>query len=164
MSQKGLNDLFRETLQDVYYAEAKILKTLPELEKAASSPQLKHAFRTHYEETEGQVGRLERVFELAGANPRAKQCEAIDGILAEGDGVLAEFKDTPAADAGLIASAQAVEHYEITRYGTLRRWAQMLGMEEAAQLLDATLAEESHADELLGQIAEVDANPNARVH
>ncbi len=161
MAEKGLESLFQDTLKDVYYAEQQILKTLPELEKAAESDDLKAAFRTHYTETEGQVKRLERVFELCGLQPTTKRCDGIEGILTEGDSVLKDYQGTAAADAGLISSAQAVEHYEITRYGTLRRWAQMLGMSEAVDLLTETLAEESRTDELLTQIADADANAKA---
>jgi ferritin-like metal-binding protein YciE len=161
MADKGLKDLFEDTLKDVYYAEKQILKNLPELEEAASSAELKKAFKTHYTETEGQVKRLEQVFELCDLKPSTKRCDGIEGILKEGESVLKEFKGTSALDAGLISSAQAVEHYEITRYGTLRRWAQELGLTEAAQLLTQTLEEESHTDDLLTQIAEAGANAKA---
>ena len=123
MAEKGLDNLFFDTLRDVYYAERHILKTLPQLEKAAVSDELKAAFANHFEETQGQVERLKQVFALIDRKPTSKRCEAIDGILKEGDGVLEDYRGTAALDAGLIASAQAVEHYEITRYGTLRRWA-----------------------------------------
>jgi ferritin-like metal-binding protein YciE len=162
MADKGLKDLFQDTLKDVYYAEKQILKTLPELEKAAASADLKKAFKKHFTETEGQVERLERVFELCELKPSAKKCDGIEGILKEGDSVLKEFGGTAAADAGLISSAQAVEHYEITRYGTLRRWAEMLGMDEAAELLGATLEEESKTDDLLTRLADASANKKAK--
>ena len=161
MADKGLDSLFSDTLKDIYYAEQQILKTLPELEAAASTDELKAAFKKHYEETEGQVKRLDRVFELIGTSPGGKKCDGIEGILKEGDSVLKEFKGTAAADAGLISSAQAVEHYEITRYGTLRRWAQMLGLTEAADLLGATLEEESRTDDLLTRLADAQANVKA---
>jgi ferritin-like metal-binding protein YciE len=161
MAEKGLDSLFSDMLKDIYYAEQQILKTLPELADAASTDELKAAFKKHYEETEGQVKRLDRVFELLGSSPSSKKCDGIEGILKEGDTVLKEFKGTAAADAGLIASAQAVEHYEITRYGTLRRWAQMLGLTEAAELLGATLEEESRTDELLTKLADAQANVKA---
>ena len=151
---KTLEDLFLDTLKDIYYAEKRILKTLPKMAKGAESPKLKKAFEKHLAQTEGQVERLEKVFEIIGQPARAKRCDAIEGIIAEGENIMKEFKGTPALDAGLISSAQAVEHYEITRYGTLRRWAEMLGRRNAAALLDRTLKEESQTDELLNQIAE----------
>jgi ferritin-like metal-binding protein YciE len=161
MATKTLEDLFHDTLKDVYYAEQQILKKLPELAEAASSNELRAAFEQHFQETEGQVARLVQVFALLGTTPQTKRCDGIRGILTEGDTMLKEFKDTPALDAALISSAQAVEHYEITRYGTLRRWAQMLGLPEAADLLNATLDEESNTDDLLTQIADAQANVQA---
>jgi ferritin-like metal-binding protein YciE len=158
---KTLEDLFHDTLKDIYYAEKKILKTLPKMHKAAQSEELKAAFEKHLHETEGQVERLQKVFELAGKKPQAKTCDAIEGIVKEGEGIIADFKGTDALDAGLISSAQAVEHYEITRYGTLRRWATELGMEEAASLLGESLEEESATDESLTQLAEGTVNQNA---
>ena len=152
--EKTLEDLFVDTLKDIYYAEKRILKTLPKLAKGAESPKLKKGFEKHLAQTEGQVERLEQVFEIFGQPARGKKCEAIEGIIAEGETIMKEFKGTPALDAGLISSAQAVEHYEITRYGTLRRWAEMLGRRNAAALLDRTLKEESQTDELLNGIAE----------
>ena len=161
MADKGLDNLFYDTLRDIYYAERHILKNLPQLEKAAVSDELKAAFAQHTLETEGQIKRLEQVFGLIDRKPSSKKCEAIEGILAEGDSVLSEYKGTAAADAGLIGSAQAVEHYEITRYGTLRRWAKMLGLPEAYDLLTASLEEESRTDELLTKIADAEANARA---
>lgn len=152
--EKTLEDLFVDTLKDIYYAEKRILKTLPKMAKGAESPKLKKGFEKHLAQTEGQVERLEQVFEIFGQPARGKKCEAIEGIIAEGETIMKEFKGTPALDAGLISSAQAVEHYEITRYGTLRRWAEMLGRRNAAALLDRTLKEESQTDELLNGIAE----------
>lgn len=152
--EKTLEDLFHDTLKDIYYAEKRILKALPRMAKAAESPKLKKGFEKHLAQTEGQVERLEQVFGIFGQPARAKKCEAIEGIIAEGETIMKEFKGTPALDAGLISSAQAVEHYEITRYGTLRRWAEMLGRRNAAALLERTLKEESQTDELLNQIAE----------
>jgi len=149
------------TLRDIHYAERHILKTLPQLEANAASDELKEAFRTHTQETEGQIQGLEKVFELIGRPPTSKRCEAIDGILAEGDGVLADYQGTAALDGGLISSAQAVEHYEITRYGTLRRWAKLLGIGDAHDLLTQSLEEETHADELLTKIADAEANARA---
>lgn len=162
MAEKGLDSLFYDTLRDMYYAERHILKTLPKLEKSAVSDELKAAFAQHRTETEGQLKRLEEVFAMIDRKPVSKRCDAIDGILKEGDEHLEEYQGSPAADAALIASAQAVEHYEITRYGTLRRWATMLGLNGGADLLSATLEEESRTDELLNKIAETEANARAK--
>ena len=159
--QKTLDDLFLDTLKDIYYAERKILKALPKMARGAQSDQLKKAFEKHKDETEGQVERLQQVFEILGKRAQGKTCPAIDGIIEEGEEILEEFKDTPALDAGLVSAAQAVEHYEITRYGTLKRWAQMLGMDDAARLLDQTLAEESKTDEDLTAFADSSANQKA---
>jgi len=159
--EKTLEDLFVDTLKDIYYAEKRILKTLPKMAKGAESPKLKKGFEKHLAQTEGQVERLEQVFEIFGQPARGKKCEAIEGIIAEGEAIMKEFKGTAALDAGLISSAQAVEHYEITRYGTLRRWAEVLGKRNAAALLDRTLKEESQTDALLDTIAE-QANQTAR--
>lgn len=162
MTQKTLDDLFHETLKDIYYAERKILKALPKMARGAQDPRLKAAFEKHKEETEGQVERLQQVFEIIGKRPRAKTCPAIDGILEEGEEILEEFKGTPALDAGLLAAAQAVEHYEISRYGTLRAWARQLGHRDAVTLLDATLEEESDTDDALTKLAESAVNVAAR--
>ncbi|HSK34328.1 MAG TPA: DUF892 family protein [Propionicimonas sp.] len=161
MSDKDLDALFYDTVRDMYYAERHILKTLPKLQEAAASDELKAAFEHHHTETEGQIKRLEQVFGLIGRKPTSKRCDAIDGILAEGDEHLEEYSGSPAADASLIASAQAVEHYEITRYGTLRRWAKMLGLPDGYDLLSESLEEESRTDELLTRIAETEANAKA---
>jgi ferritin-like metal-binding protein YciE len=150
---KQLDALFHDTLKDIYFAEKKILAALPKMEKAARSPELKKAFEKHRGETEGQVGRLEQVFELIDAKPQGKTCDAIMGIVKEGEGVMEEYKDSPALDAALLAVAQAVEHYEMSRYGTLRTWAGELGIDEAVKLLDATLQEEKKTDAALTQIA-----------
>ena len=159
--EKTLEDLFHDTLKDIYYAERKILKALPKMARGAQSDQLKKAFEKHKDETEGQVERLQQVFEILGKRAQGKTCPAIDGIIEEGEEIMEEFKDTPALDAGLVSAAQAVEHYEITRYGTLKRWAQMLGMDDAAKLLDQTLAEESKTDEDLTAFADSSANQKA---
>ena len=159
--QKTLDDLFLDTLKDIYYAERKILKALPKMARGAQSEKLKQAFEKHKDETEGQVERLQQVFEILGKRAQGKTCPAIDGIIEEGEEIMEEFKDTPALDAGLVSAAQAVEHYEITRYGTLKRWAQMLGMDDAAKLLDQTLAEESKTDEDLTAFADSSANQKA---
>ncbi|MBN9047402.1 MAG: ferritin-like domain-containing protein [Rhizobiales bacterium] len=160
--EKTLEALFYDTLKDIYYAERKILKTLPKMKRAAQSEALKAAFEKHREETEGHVERLVQVFEIMGKAARGKTCEAIEGIIAEGEEIMEEFKDTPALDAGLISSAQAVEHYEITRYGTLKRWASELGMADAARLLDATLKEEAKTDSDLTKLAETSVNQRAK--
>jgi ferritin-like metal-binding protein YciE len=152
--QKTLDDLFQDTLKDIYYAENKILKTLPKMAKAAQAPELKAAFTKHLKETEGQVSRLEKVFKLIDLAPKGKKCEAIEGIVKEGAEIMTEFKGAPALDAGLISAAQAVEHYEIARYGTLKRWAEQLGLNDAVKLLDATLTEEKNTDESLTDLAD----------
>lgn len=158
----ALDELFHETLKDIYYAERKILKALPKMERAAQSPKLKAAFAKHRGETQGQVERLQQVFEIIGKPARGKTCTAIEGIVAEGEEIMSEFADTPALDAGLISAAQAVEHYEITRYGTLKRWATELGMRDAARLLDATLRQEAKTDADLTKLADADANGRAK--
>jgi ferritin-like metal-binding protein YciE len=160
--EKTLEDLFHDTLKDIYYAERKILKTLPKMARAASSPDLKAAFEKHKDETEGQIERLQQVFELMGKRAQGKTCDAIEGIIAEGEEIIESFKGTQAIDAGLISSAQAVEHYEITRYGTLKRWAEVLGLKDAAKLLDETLEEESNTDEALTELADASANEMAK--
>ncbi len=162
MATKTLNDLFYETLKDIYYAERQILKALPKMARAAHDEKLKTAFLQHKDETEGQIERLKQVFELIGKRAQGKTCDAIEGILSEGEEIMEEFKGTPALDAGLLAAAQAVEHYEISRYGTLRAWATQLGMKDAATLLGETLAEESKTDELLSGLAESAVNAAAK--
>ena len=159
--EKTLNDLFLETLKDVYYAEKQAVRQLQKAAKAAKSDELKQAFTQHREESQGQVERLDQVFEILGKPARGKTCEAIQGLNAEMAEVLEDFGDSPAADAALIGTAQAVEHYEIARYGTLKTWANQLGMTDAATLLDETLQEEKRTDELLTRIAESAANREA---
>jgi len=161
MVDKALDRLFLDTLKDVYYAERKILKALPKMARGAESRELKEAFEKHRDETEGQVERLQQVFEILGKRAQGKTCDAIEGIVAEGEEILEEFKGEPALDAGLVAAAQAVEHYEISRYGTLKRWADMLGMKDAAKLLDANLQEEIKTDEALTMLAESSINQRA---
>ena len=161
MAHEKLDDLFHDTLKDIYFAERKILQALPKMVKGAQSPELKAAFEKHRQETEGQVARLERVFEIIGKKAQGKTCEAIEGILAEGEEILAEFKGMPALDAGLVSAAQAVEHYEIARYGTLKQWAKDLGLKDAVQLLDQTLTEKSKTDEALTRLAEGGVNHKA---
>ena len=158
---KTLRDLFHDTLKDIYFAEKKILTALPKMAKAADSDELRAAFEKHEGETEGQVGRLEQVFEVIGEPPKGKTCDAILGILEEGQEIMKEYKGTPALDAGLISAAQAVEHYEIARYGTLKAWAEELGLTQAVKLLDATLAEEKNTDASLSKLAESRINQQA---
>lgn len=153
-TEKTLADAFYETLKDVHYAEKAVLKALRKSAKAARSPELKEAFETHREETAHQIERLQQVFEIIGKPARAKPCEAMQGIVSEMDEDLEDFGDSPAADAVLIGCAQAVEHYEIARYGMLRTWARQLGYGEAVALLDETLAEEKKTDELLTSLAD----------
>jgi ferritin-like metal-binding protein YciE len=160
-TKKTLDDLFHDTLRDIYYAEKKILKALPKMQRAASSDELRQGFEHHRQQTEEQVQRLEQVFEMIDKRPRAKTCEAIEGIIAEGEEIMEAFQGTPALDAGLISAAQAVEHYEIARYGTLKRWAQELGMKDAVNLLDATLKEEQETDGKLSKLADSGVNQHA---
>lgn len=158
---KHLDALFHDTLKDIYFAEKKILSTLPKMEKAARAPELKRAFAKHLTETEGHVTRLEKVFAAIDKKPQTKTCDAIVGITAEGAEIMKEYKGSPALDAGLLAAAQAVEHYEISRYGTLKTWANELGLSDAVRLLDQTLAEEKKTDATLTEIAESAVNQEA---
>src|ERR1700726_3578081 len=158
---KKLDELFHNTLRDIYFAEKKILSTLPKMAKAAQSADLKAAFEKHRGETEGHVTRLEKVFAVIEKKPQAKTCDAIVGITDEGAEIMKEYKGSPALDAGLLAAAQAVEHYEMSRYGTLKSWAQELGLDGAVKLLDATLGEEKKADETLTKIAQEGVNQPA---
>ena len=161
--EKALNDLFLDTLKDIYFAEKKILSALPKMAKAAHSPKLKKAFEKHQQETDGPIDRLEQVFALLDETPRGKTCDAIMGILDEGKEIMSEYRGMPALDAGLLAAAQAVEHYEIARYGTLRTWAAELGYKDAVKLLDATLKEEKTTDASLSQLAESEVNQHAEM-
>ena len=161
--EKTLEDLFYDTLKDIYYAERQIVKALPKMARGAQSAELKAAFEKHRDQSEGHVERLQQVFELIGKRAQGKTCEAIQGIIAEGEEIMEEFKGTAAIDAGLISAAQSVEHYEIARYGTLKTWAQMLGHKEAMNLLDQTLREEAQTDELLTKLAVSAANQKAKV-
>lgn len=158
---KKLDGLFHDTLKDIYYAEKKILAALPKMAKAAQHPKLKEAFEKHRGQTEGQISRLEEVFAEIEAKPQGKKCDAIEGILAEGTEIMKEYKGSPSLDAGLLAAAQAVEHYEISRYGTLRTWADKLGLTDAVALLGETLKEEEETDEILSKIAEDAVNAEA---
>ncbi|HLZ01702.1 MAG TPA: ferritin-like domain-containing protein [Bradyrhizobium sp.] len=158
---KKLEDLFHNTLKDVYFAEKKILATLPKMAKAVNSAELKKAFEKHHGETEGHVTRLEQVFDIIDKKPQTKTCDAIMGIVKEGEEITDEYKGSPALDAGLLAVAQAVEHYEISRYGTLKTWAKELGHSDAAKLLDATLGEEKKTDAALSALADTVVNQEA---
>src|SRR5438105_4096169 len=160
--QKNLRDLFHNTLKDIYFAEKKILTALPKMAKAAQNSDLAAAFKKHRSETEGQVERLEQVFAEIDAKPQAKTCDAIMGILDEGNEIMDEYKGSPALDAGLLAAAQAVEHYEISRYGTLRTWAEELGYSKAAKLLQQTLDQEEATDRALTELAETVVNQEAQ--
>jgi len=159
---KDLEDLFLDTLKDIYFAEKHILKALPKMAKAATEKNLKTAFENHASETEGHIERLEEIFEAMDKPARGKTCDAIIGIVEEAKGIMDEFKGTKALDAGLVSAAQAVEHYEMARYGTLATWATQLGNQGAVKLLRQTLAEEEKADKLLTQVAESFANPKAK--
>jgi len=159
--QKTLDDLFLDTLKDIYFAEKQIVKALPKMAKAATLPELKAGFEKHLEETQGHVERLEQVFEIIGAPARGKTCDAILGILDEGKEIMEDFKGTPALDAGLISAAQAVEHYEIARYGTLKAWARQMGRTDVVTLLEATEKEEIATDRKLSQVAVSGANLKA---
>lgn len=161
-TNKTLNDLFLDTLKDIYYAEKQILKALPKMARAAQSEEGKAGFLQHRDETQGQIERLEQVFELIGKPARGKTCEAIQGILSEGEEIMEEFKGSPALDAGLISSAQAVEHYEIARYGTLIAWANQLGLKDAVPPLQATLQEEEATDQKLTKLASTQANAKGK--
>jgi len=158
---KKLEDLFHDTLKDVYFAEKKILMSLPKMAKAAQHEGLKAAFVKHHGETEGQIDRLEQVFEEIGHKPQGKTCDAIVGITKEGQEIMDEYKGMPAHDAGLLAAAQAVEHYEMTRYGTLRTWAEELGYSKSAKLLQQTLDEERATDGALTKLAKAVINLDA---
>ena len=161
MAATRLEDLFLLTLKDIYHGEKQILKALPKMAKSAESRELKSALEHHLEETKGQVERLEQVFELLDKPARGEACEAIKGLIEEGEEVMEKAKSSPVGDAGLIAAGQAVEHYEIARYGTLCAWAKQLGMMEAAKLLEETLVEEKNADATLNKIALKDVNRRA---
>jgi len=158
---KGPDELILSFVQDIYYAERQILKTLPKMVKAASSPELKQAFTTHREETQVQVERLQKVFEALGKRARGVTCEAINGLIEEGEEVIEEFPEGIVRDAGLAACAQAIEHYEMARYGSLVAWAKAAGQQEIVPLLEETLAEEKKTDALLNELANKGINPQA---
>jgi ferritin-like metal-binding protein YciE len=163
MSVETMDDLFLDTLKDIYYAEKQILKALPQMTKKAVTPKLKKSLENHRAETEGQVERLEQVFEIIGEKARGKKCPAMDGIIAEAKEHMSEIKDEIVRDAGIIAASQAVEHYEICRYGTLVSWAELLGHTKAARLLAQNLKEEKNADALLSGLAESVVNQQAKM-
>jgi ferritin-like metal-binding protein YciE len=158
---KQLDELFHDTLKDIYFTEKKILSVLPKMTKAAQNEDLQVAFEQHRVQTEGHLERLDQVFAMIDKKPQGKTCKAIVGITDEGAEIMEEYKGSPAIDAGLLASAQAVEHYEITRYGTLRTWAKELGLKDAAKLLQQTLAEEVSTDKALTELAETVVNQEA---
>jgi ferritin-like metal-binding protein YciE len=159
---KELQDLFHDTLKDIYFAEKKILTALPKMAKAAQNEDLKAAFEKHEAETEEQVARLEQVFKLIDEKPQGKNCPAIVGIIEEGQEIIKEYKGSPALDAGLLSAAQSVEHYEITRYGTLSTWAKELGLDEAVELIEANLTEEKNTDVALTELAVAVVNQEAQ--
>lgn len=162
MADKKLEELFLDTLKDIYFAEKKILTALPKMAKAAQSEDLKAAFEKHHGETEEHVARLEQAFKALGQTPKGKTCDAILGIIEEGKEIMEEYADSPALDAGLLAAAQAVEHYEIARYGTLRTWAAELGHRDVVELLEATLGEEKKTNDALTRLAETEVNQHAQ--
>ena len=161
MSEKDLKALFLHQLKDTYFAENAIIKALPKMIEAAQSEDVKIAFGVHLEETKTQVKRLEQIFKIVGEKVEAVECKAINGIIDEGREVIEEFKGGEALDAGLISAAQAVEHYEITRYGTMLAWAKQLGFDAAVELLKETLIEEENTDAILSDLAEDVINPKA---
>lgn len=157
-----LEDLYTDMLKDLYSAEKQLVKALPKMAKAAQSSDLQRAFQEHLKQTEGHVERIERIFSELGGSPRGKKCMGMEGLVEEGSEVMNQNADPDVMDAGLIAAAQKVEHYEIASYGTVRTWAERLGYNSAAQLLQQTLDEEGAADKKLTQIAESHINMEAR--
>jgi ferritin-like metal-binding protein YciE len=156
-----LQELFESTLRNVYYAEKQIAKTLPKMAKKATSERVAEAFRTHLDQTQSQIARLDKVFELIGAQAKGKKCDGIQGTIKEAEGLMKKAKDHTVRDAAMLATAQAIEHYKISRYGTLSAWAQKLGLPEVAQLLDETLHEEKNTDEKLSELAVSEINVKA---
>ncbi len=161
MATKTMNDLLLTFMQDVYYAERQILKALPKMAKASENEELKNALMHHREETQGQVERLQKAFEALGKRARGQTCEAINGLIEEGEEIVEEFAAGPIRDAGIVASAQAVEHYEMARYGTIIAWAKAVGAEDVARLMHETLEEEKQADSKLNQLAQKGLNKEA---
>jgi ferritin-like metal-binding protein YciE len=161
MEMETLQELLVEELKDIYNAESQLVKALPRMAKKASSDQLKQAFETHTKETQGQIDRLEQVFEALGEKAKGKKCHAMQGLLEEAKEMMGEDMEDDVMDAALIAAAQKVEHYEIASYGTVRAWAQILGNKEAVKLLQQTLDEEGKTDKLLTKLAESNINVEA---
>jgi ferritin-like metal-binding protein YciE len=161
MEMQTLQDLYLEHLKDLWSAEKQLTKAIPKMAKAASHPELVQAFNTHLRQTEQQVTRLEQIFEELGESPRGKKCVGMEGLIEEGDELIKEKPEPDVLDAGLISKAQHVEHYEIAGYGTARTYAQLLGFERQAQLLQETLDEEGETDKLLTQLAESSINIDA---
>jgi ferritin-like metal-binding protein YciE len=161
MSLKTMEDLFIHGLKDIYYAEKKLVQQLPKMAKKAESPELADAIEQHFKETQNQVTRLEKIFRLCDMEPRGKRCPGIEGLIEEAKEIIEEAEEPDALDAGLLATAQSVEHYEISRYGTLVAWGEELGMSDAVSLLRETLQEEKNADRLLSQLAEGKLNREA---
>ena len=161
MIASKLEDVFLMTLKDIYHGEKQIVKALPKMAKQAESPQLKAALGHHLDETKGQVERLERVFQLLDKPARGEKCEAIKGLIEEGEEVMEKTASGPVRDAGMICVGQAIEHYEMARYGTLIAWARQLGLTEATSLLEETLKQEKHADSTLSEIALHEVNRKA---
>jgi ferritin-like metal-binding protein YciE len=161
MTVKSMDDLFLHMLKDMYNAEKQVLKALPKMAKNSESAELKQAFETHLEETEGQVERLEKVFDMVGKRAQGKLCAAMEGLVEEGKEAMDEIEDPEVLDAALLSGAQAVEHYEISRYGTMVAMANQLGLKDAAKLLEQTLAEEKKTDEILNRIALSSVNKKA---
>lgn len=161
MPVSDLKDLYLHTLKDVYTAEKHILKALPKMAKKANSEQLRKAFEEHEKQTQGQVERLEKVFGMVNEKPKGEKCPAIEGIVEEAEMLMGEIKDGETLDAAMIAAAQAVEHYEISRYGTLVSWSEQLDMKDAAKVLNQTLDEEKQTDAKLTKLAESRVNKKA---
>jgi len=163
MKLESLQDLLVDQLKDLYSAENQLVKALPKMAKAATSEELRSGFEQHLEETKNQVSRLEQICEELGVTPKGKKCAAMEGLIQEGKELMEEDAEPAVMDAGLIAAAQKVEHYEMASYGTARTWAQQLGLEEAATLLEETYEEEKATDEKLTQLAEQGVNEEAEV-
>jgi ferritin-like metal-binding protein YciE len=161
MKIETMEDLFLEQIQDLYDAEKRLVKALPKMADATTSQSLRQAIESHLLETEGHVGRLERIFGTMGQEPKAKTCDAMKGLISEGDDVISDIDESPLRDAAIIASANRVEHYEIAAYGSARTFAEILGLNDAATLLDQTLQEEKMADQKLTQLAESMVNEEA---
>lgn len=154
MKMEDLKDLLVDELKDIYSAENQITKALPKMAKAAKAPELKKGFELHLEQTREQIARLEQIFEELGESPKGKKCHGMEGLLEEGKELMGEEAEPEVMDAGLISAAQRVEHYEIAAYGTVKKYAELLGMTKAAQLLDETLMEEKDTDQKLTGLAE----------